>query len=102
VKSGKVDERWCFILKRFRPAFAEAATRRQVQGFLSVPVESICRVSLRLVSLRKSQFFFKDEWQMVHHGKKGDIVEGAGGERQTKRMLRVVLEVNDERIYGSS
>jgi len=85
VKSSKVDERWCFIFKRFRPAFAEAATRRQVQGFPSGPVESICRVSLRLVSLRKSQFFFKDEWQMVHHGKSGDVVQGAGGERPNEK-----------------
>jgi hypothetical protein len=68
VKSSKVNEPWCFSFKRFRPAFAGAASRRQVQGFgklpaairrlpgypTSVPAESVldvnCNVKVKPIS----------------------------------------------------
>jgi hypothetical protein len=37
MNSSKVNEPWYFSLKRFRPAFAGAASRRQVQGFGKLP-----------------------------------------------------------------
>ncbi len=42
--AGGTNEAGWFALKRFRPAFAEAATRRQVQGFSSVPARSVLAV----------------------------------------------------------